>query len=702
MATIEERLAARRAQLGGGQSVEERLAARRAQLQSAQPAPTGGASLPARMSRGSRESMAAFGRGIFDTSQSPSYAAMPENWNPALKATYSKVLDPLGYAASGAMAGWEALAGAGGEAVDALGLGRGEAFARDVAGMPEAFAGTATQVPRAAVARATIPAKSVPPQPAIAAAQAPLAVPMAATPVVKAGPLAVPMAAAPVADDVALKIGATARKAASGSKAAQEELARMARVNPEAKAAADRLGITLPADVFADEGMVQSAAGLARSVAGSEAEASWIANIRAASDKADDAITALGASKDVSKVSDDVFSNLSATRQGLDDSAAELYKAVDAKVKMPTVIGTPNLNKTLTEISQEVGGAEGLSAAESKLLKMATTEGGVTYGRLRREKSLIGKALAGRESPYGSMAERDLKRLYGALAEDQMVAARTAGDDVADMLQQANDLTTKQKDLEAVIVNAFGKDLQGSIARKLETAVTQAGKGDIGSLNRVMEAIPEDLRSEAVLTAIMSATKSKAAASAVPPGGFGFSEYAKFYSSLRQNGKAYSAISEHLSPEAKRTLADLYTVSKRVTDARAKVLSTGKSNQALVQGMAADNLISNIFNSSVSNTIGAGAGALSAGPVGAMAGHGLVTLLKSGNRDAVAVSSALFRDEKFLKMMEEAATTGKVSPPTAQNVAESPTFRKWFATTQEKGADPVQWLLAASVSETGQ
>ncbi len=42
-----------------------------------------------------------------------------------------------------------------------------------------------------------------------------------------------------------------------------------------------------------------------------------------------------------------------------------------------------------------------------------TAGGDITYGRLIREKNLIGKALKREESPYGSLDEATLKRLYG-------------------------------------------------------------------------------------------------------------------------------------------------------------------------------------------------------------------------------------------------------------------------------------------------
>ena len=40
-----------------------------------------------------------------------------------------------------------------------------------------------------------------------------------------------------------------------------------------------------------------------------------------------------------------------------------------------------------------------------------------------------------------------------------------------------------------------------------------------------------------------------------------------------------------LGPESRKLLDDFYEISRRVTDARANVLTTGKANQALVNSM---------------------------------------------------------------------------------------------------------------------
>ena len=116
--------------------------------------------------------------------------------------------------------------------------------------------------------------------------------------VAEASPVASKVAeAAPKVAEVAAKtpeeVGALTQKAASGGMGAvkaQEELAAQAKINPEAKAAADRLGIDLPADVFSDDDMVKATVGLTRSEVGKEPEALWRRAVKGARDKADEII----------------------------------------------------------------------------------------------------------------------------------------------------------------------------------------------------------------------------------------------------------------------------------------------------------------------------------------------------------------------------------------------------------------------------
>ena len=116
-------------------------------------------------------------------------------------------------------------------------------------------------------------------------------VPPAAPEVPPVAPAAAP--AAQTTTEAFEEVGDLVRRASGkgiGSQSARDRLAELAAVNPEAKAAADRLGLELPFDVFSDNPQIRAAVGLTRSAAGSEAEAAWRTTVSKAVDKADDVI----------------------------------------------------------------------------------------------------------------------------------------------------------------------------------------------------------------------------------------------------------------------------------------------------------------------------------------------------------------------------------------------------------------------------
>lgn len=543
------------------------------------------------------------------------------------------------------------------------------------------------------------------------APEAPPAAPMAAA-VPEVAPAAPEIPVAPAAPAVAPivaevteeEVGNLVKKASGtgfGSAGARDRLADLAQVNVAAKEAADRLGIQLPADVFSDNPQVRAAAGLTRSAAGSEAEAAWRNTVTQAVDKADDVIKQFDATFVEGAVAPGVVSqkikdSLTATRSDLNAQASKVYNAVDEVVPKTSVVDLPKLKETLDTVKAEVG-EKGMSAAERNLAKMIE-EGNITYGRLKREKTLIGNAINKMESPYGSMAEADLKRLYAALADDQLTnVGNIGGEELRQQLRAANLLYAKERALGKRIVNAFGQDIEGSVANKMRTAITGAAKGDAGEFNRLLKTVPEDLRKETLATALASVTRSGRGAE---KGGFGFSEFADIYPKLRANPPVYKTIVDTLGKDSADVLRDLFEVSKRVTEARANVLTTGKANQALLQGMQAESLIGKVMESTLAKGVVTGAAAMG-GPIAAAATSVVTSAMTQGNKDALKAAGKLFADENFQKLAIEAATKGTPSAASIRRTAMSQSFQKFAdAAKLPKALDArIQWLQTATQAE---
>lgn len=495
------------------------------------------------------------------------------------------------------------------------------------------------------------------------------------------------------------EIGAIVKKAALGSKAAQQKLADLSSVNIEAKNAAERLGIDLPADVFSDNPMIREAAGLTRSVAGTPASGAWRTIVTDAVDKADEALGKVGASFVEGQVSPGMVSqkvkdSLLKTRSEMNVASKAVYEQVDSAIPKASKVELPNLGATLNSIKNEMG-VGGLSAQEKKLLQMAGSKDGVTYGRLIREKNLVGQAIAGKDSPYGNMEAASLKRLYGALAEDQMTNVdKIGGPELKQQLQGANLLYGKERALGQSIVDTFGAEGEGSIANKMRAAITSSSKGASEDFNNLMKIVPDDLKKEVVATALGSVTRS---ARGAERGGFGFSEYAKTYQGLRANPPIYKQIVSTLGNEAHEMMRDLYEVSRVITDARANVLTTGKANQALVGSMQAEGLVSKVLDSAVAKggaTVAAGFGG---GPVAAGATSLLTNALSAGKKDTMALAGKLFISDEFKRLAVEAASRPTPSNVSVRAVANSSAFRRFSKAVGIPNSDQERtaWILNA-------
>lgn len=499
------------------------------------------------------------------------------------------------------------------------------------------------------------------------------------------------------------EIGNLVRKAADGgigSSKARAELAKEIKVNPEAAQAVDRLNIDVPVDVLSDSELVKSAAGLPRGVAASEAESAWRESVINASKKADEAIESLDATTDVASVSENILDSLRNTQSKLKKDAGLIYDKVDQSLPKTAKVDMPNLRSVMDSIKSEAGDS-GLTPKEKALIDMLDS-GDVTYGRLMREKSSIGDTIGRKSTAYGDVDSATLKRIYGAIAEDQLAAVgQIGGEELRSQLRVANHLTAKRKALESRIVNSFGKDFEGSIVPVMRQAITQGSKGDITKLNKLLRVVPEDLQKDVVASSLMSATRGAGAQTGER---FGFSQYAKAYRGLRNNTPVYNKIVDVLGKDmgkdkANQILTDLYIVSKRISDAESRVMKTGKANQALANSLMADGVMESIANSTIGRAAAVTAGAKLGGGVGAGAMAWIIDLLTKGRKNKLESVGNMFKSDEFASLVTEIAEKGTASEETVKKLSMSKPFQKWAKQANIPAKQAEAWInetIAAS------
>lgn len=492
-----------------------------------------------------------------------------------------------------------------------------------------------------------------------------------------------------------------ASKGGRGSQAAIEALAKEAKTNPEAAAAAARLGIDLPPDVLSDNPLLKNAAAMTRDLKASEAAGQFETIVINASNAADEAMAAINASPDLAAVSDKVLNSVTASQAALKKAAGDLYNDVDAQVPKSTLASGNNTVILLNNLTDELGGLDNLSSTERLLFdKLTNPDTPLTYAALVRLKQDIGRGIERGQGPYGDVNQSALKRMYAALSEDQLLTVdQIGGPDLRAKLRLANQTTAQQKALEKRIVNAFGKDLDGSIASRLRTAVTAGTRGDVGGLNKILKAIPKDLQREAIATAINSLSLP-GGASDLP---FGFAQYAKTMKGLKQNKPIYNKIVSILGPDSDQFLTDLLNVSQRITEARGRVSQTGKANQAMIlEGLTAQNLAMRIMDTSLGRRVvrgaAAGGGVVGGGPAGGAAADVITdVLLSSGKTDRVAAAGNLLNSSAFKSLVDADFAANQVALQTALDKLEkSPAYKRWLKSV-EMGPGAGRALLETAV-----
>jgi hypothetical protein len=504
---------------------------------------------------------------------------------------------------------------------------------------------------------------------------------------------AVEDAAAQIGSEEMINLAQKAVSRAPGASKARAELAELAKTNPEAKAAADRLGLELPVDVLSDNSQLKEVVGLTRAQIGSEAKQAWNETVQAASDRAHTAMDELDAVTDISQVSADVFDRLDKAQMGLGRQASDLRQEVTDAVDVRGRVDATGIKSWLqTRIDDLGGGKEGIAALspEEKRLWGIVSKGQPTYALLNEQRDLIGQALEKGTGPWSNTNMKRLKDIYGSLADDQIkFIEASAGKEIADKQRAANTLFKQMYDGREQMERIFTKNLSGSLAPLMQRAITQGTKGNVQTLNTLVNIIPEDMRGKVLTSALFKAAKAT-------DDTFSFTNFANIYRDLRANGAVYKQIAKAIGPEGDKLLTDLYAVSRRLSDADKAISRTGASTQ--LQLLNSERLLSRILMAT-GGAAGAGLiGSVLGGPGAAIVGAGLASAApeiaqRLGKTNAQKlhnlISSEPFRD------LTVSAATGDALERNINRVAGSKQFRDYAKLVGIDMKDARDWLNSA-------
>jgi hypothetical protein len=296
-----------------------------------------------------------------------------------------------------------------------------------------------------------------------------------------------------------------------------------------------------------------------QSVAGLNLPDRHVASAKAVKDAADDLITSHGGSLDKARFSDDFKQHGVAARDALEAQSDALYQQLNRAIPNTTSAPAKASVGYLAGKRMELGGREELMTPAERMtlnaLSPQLVNGTVvepTYKALDTVRRQVAAGYKGR-GIFADSDSHDLDRLYATLSQDQQRAVEAAGPEYGEMFSQAKGLVAQRKQLEDGLKTALGKDLSGSIGNTVGAAVKKLATGDFQAFDRTLATIPDNLKSQAVLTGVgdaFSGGKGK---------GINIPAMTDWYRGLQSNPAALARLESHLTPEAAQQLRDLNT-----------------------------------------------------------------------------------------------------------------------------------------------
>jgi len=505
-------------------------------------------------------------------------------------------------------------------------------------------------------------------------------------------------------DDITSAVAEVAAAIKSGSGRDLQAIASSPQVSPDAVAAAERLGVAgdLPVSVLStNQKYIELEQGLS-SIIGSDISAKQVKAIKEMKRVADETILELGGTTtDSGALSDRVLSAIKTSRDDLQSQSNQAYNAISSAVPPQTAVDDikPLQDYMRDQLSVVAGQEDKLEGLDKTLIKnlMGTSDKGiiVTYGMIDRERKKIGEQLARKSSPFPDASEAELSRAYSMLTNLQgsvlksMDADKLPGGDakpLIDLWDEAKSLVSKRKDIEDGIIANFGKDMEKSIIPTLEAGIYSIDKQGMNKFKKAIDAIPAELRSEAVATALNKVFTAGSRQNELNMGG-----YADWYKKLSRNETAKKELFKYLPKGGAQRLDDLASISDRFRNALSNKKDTGRVATLFANYDKPNGLIDKIYN----------LGGNAPDPATRATSMVVRSAMKGGNEVAV-VADRMMASEEFKRMVitsfndpESEAASRRLK----ELVASKP-YNEWVSSLPKKvystiiSAGLIPWLVS--------
>lgn len=498
-----------------------------------------------------------------------------------------------------------------------------------------------------------------------------------------------PVQAAPTA--TVQDIASTAKRATEGvvgKQKAADQLAEMFAPNKKTIEAAERMGTLdyLQPDHISTSQAARDIMQAAKTTVGSQGREAEVEGLKKVAEKADELISRLGGTKDLASVSSGVKKELESIHTTLKDKERVLHNTLKEKIGPSTTVSADTAIKFIEQRAKDLKGVKNLDPLEKEILVKLKDK--PTYALLDAVTRKVG-AESRMSSAFTSTDTGLAKNLYGLLNADRKIAAEAKG--VLGAFDEANSATTLRKGIEDDLTALFGKNLDASIVTDINRATSALSKGDTSQFINLMKSVPEGMRAEVAASGINTVLNKNGVTS--------FSGYAKWYEGLLNNKQAHSAVMTSLPREARKSLSDLYRVSKGIADATKEKVGTGRVQTANAAFTSADSLAGKVYEAATNNMFAIGAGTVS-NTIIPGSGSFVTGMLSSNKTPAIVAVDKLLSSPEFKAAVLKAAN-GK-SPEAAKELAKSKVFSEFVFKIGNPGemSNRERWILQALESNT--
>ena len=377
-------------------------------------------------------------------------------------------------------------------------------------------------------------------------------------------------------------------------------------------------------------------------------------------------IDEFGGSRDLIAVDDLIKKEMSDIMDGLRAQSDALYTKISATIDpRARITNLRPLRDALRSKAIDAGGVRNLSQPEQQLFRevqksMSATgrAGQMTYTRLDELRQKIGEQYgsASRGMVQGDTASFQLGRLYDALTEAQDQALRDLDPSMSQVWEAAKGLVAERKGLEEIAKNVAGRNMERNIVPQLTRAMNRLSEGNSQLFKQVIEAVPEGMRQEAVVTALGGIfTRGGRTNVELSPG-----QFAAWWNKIKRDSGARDLLFRNLPSGGARYLNNLASISKAYADATASAPRTGITNA--MEMMNNDNgFISKFFGEI---------------PI---AGAWVKWALDSAPEDTLKAASQMMGDPSFKRIIVRSAR-GEPTDRAEASFIKSKVFNNWANT----------------------